>query len=58
MLANWPVSVSADPESTSPSSIDPESPMKMRAGKKLCGRKPAQAPPMAAHSIAAVIARV
>ena len=27
--------------------------MKIRAGKKLCGRKPAQAPPRAAHSSAA-----
>ena len=32
--------------------------MKIRAGKKLCGRKPMQAPPSAAHSSAAVIARV
>ena len=32
--------------------------MKMRAGEKLCGRNPAQAPPSAAHSSAAVIARV
>ena len=32
--------------------------MKIRAGKKLCGRNPAQAPPIAAHSIAAVIASV
>ena len=27
--------------------------MKIRAGKKLCGRKPTQAPPRAAHSSAA-----
>ena len=32
--------------------------MKIRAGKKLCGRNPAQAPPIAAHSSAAVIASV
>ena len=30
--------------SISPMSIEPESPMKMRAGLKLCGRKPRQAP--------------
>ena len=57
-VANWPVSVSAEPASTSPISIEPESPMKIRAGKKLCGRKPTQAPPSAAQSSAAVIARV
>ena len=32
--------------------------MNIRAGKKLCGRNPAQAPPSAAQSSAAVIARV
>ena len=30
--------------SSSPTSIEPESPMKIRAGLKLCGRKPTQAP--------------
>ena len=30
--------------SISPISIEPESPMKIRAGEKLCGRKPRQAP--------------
>ncbi len=30
--------------SSSPMSIEPESPMKIRAGLKLCGRKPRQAP--------------
>ena len=43
-LANCPVSVSAEPASTSPISIEPESPMKIRAGKKLCGRKPDAGP--------------
>ena len=32
--------------------------MKIRAGKKLCGRNPTQAPPSAAQSSAAVIASV
>ena len=41
---NWPVRVSALAESTSPISIEPLSPMNSRAGWKLCGRKPAQAP--------------
>ena len=57
-VANWPVRVSADPASTRPISIEPESPMKIRAGKKLCGRNPAHAPPSAAHSRAALIASV
>ena len=30
--------------SSNPMSIEPESPMKIRAGLKLCGRKPRQAP--------------
>ena len=32
--------------------------MKIRAGKKLCGKNPKQAPPIAAHSSAAVSASV
>ena len=39
-----PVAVTAAAESIRPTSIEPESPMKMRAGLKLCGRKPRQAP--------------
>ena len=39
-----PVAVTAPAASMRPTSIDPESPMKMRAGLKLCGRKPRQAP--------------
>ena len=36
--------VTAAAESMSPTSIEPESPMKIRAGLKLCGRKPRHAP--------------
>jgi hypothetical protein len=39
-----PVAVTAAAASMRPTSIDPESPMKMRAGLKLCGRKPRHAP--------------
>ena len=39
-----PVAVIAAAESIRPTSIEPESPMKIRAGLKLCGRKPRQAP--------------
>ena len=39
-----PVAVTAAAESIRPTSIEPESPMKIRAGLKLCGRKPRQAP--------------
>ena len=38
--------------SISPISIEPESPMKIRAGLKLCGRKPRQAPASTAASSA------
>jgi hypothetical protein len=38
--------------SSSPSSIDPVSPMKMRAGWKLCGRNPRQIPARMADAIA------
>ena len=34
----------AAPASINPISIEPESPMKIRAGEKLCGRKPRHAP--------------
>ena len=36
--------MTAAAESISPISIEPESPMKIRAGLKLCGRKPRHAP--------------
>jgi hypothetical protein len=39
-----PVAETAAAESIRPTSIEPESPMKMRAGLKLCGRKPRHAP--------------
>ena len=55
---NCVVRVSAEADSTSPSSIDPLSPMNSRAGWKLCGRKPAQAPASAADRNAAVVASV
>ena len=42
--------VTADAASVSPMSIEPESPMKMRAGEKLCGRKPRHAPASTAVS--------
>ena len=54
---NCVVSVIALAESTSPISIDPLSPMKTRAGWKLCARKPAHAPASAAVSSAPVVAR-
>ena len=43
--------------SSRPMSIDPESPMKTRAGLKLCGRKPTQTPISAAATTPAVVAR-
>jgi hypothetical protein len=42
--------VTADAARVSPISIEPESPMKIRAGEKLCGRKPRQAPASTAVS--------
>jgi hypothetical protein len=39
-----PAAVVAAAASIRPISIDPESPMKIRAGWKLCGRNPRQAP--------------
>ena len=50
------VAVIAAAESTSPTSIEPESPMKIRAGAKLCGRKPTHAPARAADSSAGAAA--
>ena len=43
MLPCW-VRLITDAASIRPMSIEPESPMKMRAGLKLCGRKPRHAP--------------
>ena len=40
----WPVAETAAAESIRPTSMEPESPMKIRAGLKLCGRKPRHAP--------------
>jgi hypothetical protein len=42
--------VTADAARVRPISIEPESPMKIRAGEKLCGRKPRQAPASTAVS--------
>ncbi len=44
------VAVVAAADSMRPTSIDPESPMKIRAGEKLCGRKPMHVPARAAVS--------
>ena len=52
------VTVIAVAERTRPSSIEPLSPMKTRAGWKLCARKPTHAPARAAESKAPVVARV
>jgi hypothetical protein len=52
----WPVAVTAAADSMSPTSIEPESPMKMRAGLKLCGRKPRHAPASTAVMIAGALA--
>jgi len=41
---NCPTRLVTEATSIRPMSIDPESPMKTRAGLKLCGRKPRQAP--------------
>jgi len=54
----WPVRLIVEVASSSPSSIAPESPMNIRAGKKLCGRKPMQAPAIATVIRLAVVARV
>ena len=50
------VTVIAVPDMTTPISIEPLSPMKIRAGWKLWTRKPAQAPANAADSRAPVVA--
>ena len=43
-----PPALTVAPAIASPMNIAPESPMKIRAGEKLCGRKPTQAPSRAA----------
>ena len=43
-----PVSVMIDDASSRPNNIEPVSPMKMRAGLKLCGKNPRQTPMMTA----------
>ena len=53
VAGNCPVRLIEEQESTNPSSIEPESPMNIRAGKKLCGRTPMQAPAERGHSSAA-----
>ena len=40
----WPVTMIAAAAIVRPSTMDPESPIKMRAGCMLCGRKPIHAP--------------
>src|SRR5581483_6999265 len=55
LAENCPVRLIAEQDSIKPISIEPESPMNILAGQKLCGRKPRQAPPRAAVSIAAVV---
>src|SRR4051794_5691092 len=52
-----PVRLTVAAASINPSSIDPESPMKTRAGLKLCGKKPMQAPVKAAVSSVGAAAR-
>ena len=52
----WPVSEIVLQASSRPSSIEPESPMNMRARWKLCGRKPAQMPAIVALTSEAVVA--
>lgn len=54
-----PVIEIAEAASTSPISIDPESPMKIRAGCMLCGRKPRHMPiRIAANSVAGAAASI
>ena len=48
-----PVTTIAAAATVSPRNIAPESPMKIRAGKKLCGRKPRQTPTTHAMTIVA-----
>ena len=48
-----PVTMMVEAAETSPSCIAPESPMKMVAGLKLCGRKPTHTPMSAATMVAA-----
>ena len=51
--STWPVTAMVPAASSSPSSIEPESPMKILALVRLCGRKPTQAPIITAVSSAA-----
>jgi hypothetical protein len=51
-----PVALTAAADSMSPTSMDPESPMKIRAGLKLCGRKPRHAPASTAVTSAGALA--
>lgn len=53
--SSWPVTTIAALAMTRPMSIEPESPMKIRAGKKLCGRKPMHAPTSAATTTVAML---
>jgi hypothetical protein len=50
-----PVAVTAAAASMRPTSMEPESPMKMRAGLKLCGRKPRQDPARTAVTSAGAV---
>ena len=52
-----PVKVIVVDASSRPRSIDPESPMKTRAGLKLCGKKPRQIPISEAATMPDVVAR-
>jgi len=44
LISIWPVNVIAAAERSNPKNIAPESPIKIRAGWKLCGRKPRHIP--------------
>ncbi|CPU65504.1 Uncharacterised protein [Mycobacteroides abscessus] len=48
VVSTRPVTTIAAAENTRPRTIEPESPMKIRAGWKLCGRNPTQMPTRAA----------
>ena len=60
-LSTWgsmlPVRLMVEAASSRPSSSAPESPMKIRAGCRLCGRNPRQAPIVAAVTSEAVLDR-
>lgn len=55
--SSWPVRLIIDVASRKPSSIEPESPMNMRARWMLWGRKPRHTPTSATVSSEAVVAR-